>query len=49
MNDMFWATQALSVATILPAVACTWHLACFSLEDYMTRRLKKRFPNIVFV
>ncbi len=24
-------------------------VACFSLEDYMTRRLKKRFPNIKFV
>lgn len=43
-----WITNALTVATILSAVACTWHLACFTLADCSMRRLKKRLPHVKF-
>ena len=45
---MFWITNALTVATILAAVACTWHFACFSAQDLASRRLRKRFPHVKF-
>ncbi len=44
-----WITNALYVVTFLSTVACTWHFVCFSMEDYLTRRLKKRLPQVKFV